>query len=155
MTGVLLAGRDSSRSYSGAKRHLGLLALGFVPWTILLAPGGTTLVFPWGLVNPTTLHVTTLPDYLFVLTAGLPERLLAWPLSVLFYLLALLSAFSGRFEDRRVTGILLVLAGASHASFALGFVGRAGVTVPLGPVVLWAAAWWFHWPDLRRALNRT
>ncbi len=51
-----------------------LLALFFVPWTVLVAPGGTTFVFPWGLVNPTTLHVTTLPDYLFVLTSGLPRH---------------------------------------------------------------------------------
>ncbi|WP_458206413.1 TIGR04206 family protein [Haladaptatus sp. NG-SE-30] len=146
---------DSSREDSWQHRHLALLALGIVPWTILVAPGGTTLVFPWGLVEPTTLHVTTLPEYLFVLTAGLPGRLLAWPVSVLLYLLALVSSFSGRFEDRRVTGALLVLAGVTHANFALGFVRRAGLVVPLGTVALWATAWWFHWPDLRGALDRS
>ncbi|WP_227354808.1 TIGR04206 family protein [Haladaptatus salinisoli] len=151
----ILAGRSLSSSLSG--RRLALLALGLVPWTVLVARGGTTFVFPWGLVEPTTLHVTTLPDYLFVYTAGLPDRLLAWPVSVLCYLLALACAFAGRFEDRRVTAGLLVLAGASHASFALGLVtgvSRSGLVVPVGPVALWLVAWWFHWPDLRGALNR-
>jgi uncharacterized protein (TIGR04206 family) len=151
-----IAGRSPPLALSG--RRLALLALGIVPWTILVAPGGTTLVFPWGLFDPTTLHVTTLPDYLFVLTSGLPGRLIAWPVSVLCYLFALASAFAGRFEDRRVTAGLLVLAGASHASFALGFVfgvAQVGLVVlPLGPVALWLVAWWFHWPDLRGALHR-
>ncbi len=134
-------------------RRLVFLSLVVLPWTILVAPGGTTLVFPWGLANPATLHVTTLPEYLFIRTAGLPSQLLAWPLSVIFYLLALVSAFSGRFEDRRVTGGLLVVAGVTNLNFALGFVGRAGSVVPLGSVALFAVAWWFHWPDLRETLN--
>ena len=130
-------------------RRLALIALLAVPWTVLVAPGGTTFVYPWGLVNPTTFHVTTLPDYLFVYTTGLPERLLAWPVSVVLYLAALASAFAGRFEDRRVTGGLLAIAGLSQAIFALGFPRRSGTVIPLGAVLLWTAAWWFHWPDLR------
>lgn len=148
-------GQSASRQ---SVRRTVLLALFFVPWTLLFAPGGTTLVFPWGLVNPETTHVTTLSDYLLVYTAGLPERLLAWPVSVCCYLAALISAFSGRYEDRRVTGGLLVLAGGAHAVFALGFstpgVGPSGLVVPLGPVLLWATAWWFHWPDLLGAISR-
>ncbi|SIQ97738.1 TIGR04206 family protein [Haladaptatus litoreus] len=105
-------------------------------------------------MNPASLHVTTLPEYLFVLTAGLPPQLLAWPLSVLFYLLALVSAFSGRFEDRRVTGGLLVLAGVTQLNFVFRFVAYGGLVVPLGPIALFAVVWWFHWPDLRGALSR-
>ncbi|RBI60957.1 TIGR04206 family protein [halophilic archaeon] len=135
-------------------RRLALLALFAVPWTVLFAPGGTTLVFPWGLVNPATGHVTTLADYLLVYTAGLPQRLLAWPVSVLLYLAGVASAFAGRFEDRRVTGGLLVIAGASNAVFASGFVRRGGQVVPLGTLLLWAAAWWFYRTDLRGSLDR-
>lgn len=135
------------------RRRLALLALFFVPWTVLVAPSGTTLVFPWGLLNPTTYHVTTLPDYLFVLTSGLPRQLLAWPLSVCLYLLAVLSSFTGRFEDRRVTGWLLVFAGVTHVSFSLRFVHRSGLVAPLGPVCLLLCAWWFYWPDLGRIIE--
>jgi uncharacterized protein (TIGR04206 family) len=135
-------------------RRLALLALFVVPWTILVAPGGTTLVFPWGLANPATGNVTTLADYLFVYTAGLPQRLLAWPVAVLLYLAGVASAFAGRFEDRRVTGGLLVIAGASNAVFASGFVRRGGQVVPLGTLLLWATAWWLYRSDLRGALDR-
>jgi uncharacterized protein (TIGR04206 family) len=135
------------------RRRLVLLALFFVPWTVLVAPGGTTLVFPWGLFNPATRHVTTLPDYLFVLTSGLPRQLLAWPLSVCLYLLAVLSSFAGRLEDRRVTGWLLVFAGITHVSFSLRFVHRTGYVVPLGPVCLWLCAWWFHCSDLGKIIE--
>ena len=55
-------------------RRLALLALFVVPWTILVAPGGTTLVFPWGLANPATGNVTTLADYLFVYASGFVRR---------------------------------------------------------------------------------
>ncbi|GAA0251573.1 TIGR04206 family protein [Haladaptatus pallidirubidus] len=140
--------------FTAKQRRLSILALFALPWLILVAPSGTTLIFPWGLVNPTTLHVTTLPKYLFVLTVGLPSRLLAWPLSVLFYLLALLSAFSGRFEDRRVTGGLLVLAGVTQLNFVFRFVAYGGLVVPFGTIGLFGVAWWFHRPDLRGALSR-
>ncbi|WP_266076441.1 TIGR04206 family protein [Haladaptatus caseinilyticus] len=146
-----------SRSYFETvltSRRLVLLSLFVIPWTVLVVAGGTTLVFPWGLVNPRTLHVTTLPEYLFVLTAGLPEQLLSWPLSVLLYLIALASAFSGRFEDGRVTGGLLAIAGITHLNFALRFVGYGALVIPLGPIALFAVAWWFHWPDFRQFLNR-
>jgi uncharacterized protein (TIGR04206 family) len=97
------------------------------------------------------LHVTTLPDYLFVYTRGLPQRLLAWPIAVLLYLVAVGSALLGsvRREDGRVTGGLLVFAGVSHLRFTLGL-GRPGLlAIPVGTILLWTGAWWFYWSDLR------
>ncbi|WP_435153189.1 TIGR04206 family protein [Haladaptatus sp. DFWS20] len=141
-------------AFATKPRRLVLLSLLVVPWTVLATSGGTTLVFPWGLANPITLHVTTLPEYLYARTAGLPGQLLAWPLSVVFYLLALMSAFAGRFEDRRVTAGLLVLAGVTHLNFTLRFVGYDGLVVPLGSIALFAVVWWFHRPDVRDSLNR-
>ncbi|WP_158057266.1 TIGR04206 family protein [Halorussus halophilus] len=134
-------------------RLVALLALTVVPWTIL---GDGSLVFPWGLAIVDSLHVTTVWDYVFVYTAGLPRRLLAWPIGSLLYLLAVLSAGVGvlvgeGYEDRRLTGGLLALAGANHLLFAVGMANRSRLTViPLGVVLLWGAAWWFHWPDIRR-----
>ena len=132
------------------RRLLVLLALAFLPWTAF-ATGD--FVFAWGLVTTTPVHVTTLPDYLFVYTAGLPQRLLAWPVSTLLYLLALGGSMVGTVfgkEDGRVTGGLLALAGASQLWFAVGMVSRSEVLViPLGTVLLWTAAWWFYWDDVR------
>jgi len=135
------------------RRLLALVAVPIAPWTVL---GAGDFVFAWGLATVDPLHVTTLPDYLFVYTAGLPARLLAWPIAVLLYLLAVASAVLGTTgrEDRRVTGGLLVLAGASHLRFSLGLSRPGLLAVPTGTVLLWTAAWWFHWPDLRDALSR-
>ena len=144
---------EGGASGDDAARLLVLLGLAFVPWTIL---GDGSLVFPWGLAVVDSLHVTTVWDYLFVYTAGLPRRLLAWPLGSFFYSLAVANAAVGvllgeRFEDRRLTGGLLALAGANNLVFAIGMANRSRMTVlPLGVVALWAAAWWFHWPDVRR-----
>ncbi|PSP54363.1 TIGR04206 family protein [Halobacteriales archaeon QS_1_67_19] len=135
---------------AGSRRLLALVALAGVPWTVLAAGD---LVFAWGLVATDPVHVTTLPDYLFVYTMGLPRRLLAWPVSAVLYALAVgnagLGQLGARFEDRRVTGGLLALAGASHLWFAVGLASPGLLAVPLGTVLLWTAAWWFHWPDLR------
>jgi len=137
------------------RRLLALVGLAALPWTVF-ATGD--LVFSWGLVSTSPLHVTTLPDYLLVYTRGLPRRLLAWPVGVGLYLLAVASAALGlaapSFEDRRVTGGLLVLAGASHLWFSLGMSRTGLLAVPSGTLALWTAAWWFHWPDLRGALWR-
>ncbi|WP_115863746.1 TIGR04206 family protein [Halorussus litoreus] len=135
------------------RRLLALAALAIAPWTVL---GAGDFVFAWGLATVDPLHVTTLPDYLFVYTAGLPARLLAWPIAVLLYLLAVVSAALGTagWEDRRVTGGLLVLAGASHLRFSLGLSRLGLLAVPTGSLLLWTAAWWFHWPDLRDSLSR-
>jgi uncharacterized protein (TIGR04206 family) len=127
---------------------LALLLIFLAPWAVLSTGD---LVFAWGLVTLDPIHVTTLPDYLFVYTRGLPRRLLAWPVAVLLYLLAFGSALLGTVdrEDGRVTGGLLVFAGVSNLRFALG-TGRPGLlVVPVGTVLLWTGAWWFYWSDLR------
>lgn len=133
-----------------------LVALLFVPWTVVITAGGTGLVFAWGLVNPVALHVTSLPAYLFVHTAGLPDYLLAWPIGVVIYVGGLLSALGGTLfgrEDRRLTGGLLVLAGVSELGFAIGIGRPSGVVaIPVGTVLLWLVAWWWYGPALSRAV---
>ncbi|UPV73243.1 TIGR04206 family protein [Halorussus limi] len=135
------------------RRPVALLALAALPWTVL-ASGD--LVFAWGLASLDPIHVTILWDYLLVYTRGLPNRLLAWPVAVLLYLLAVGNALLGtlepNWEDRRVTGGLLALAGISDLWFALGMARPGLLAVPVGSVLLWTAAWWFHWSDLRTAL---
>ncbi|MFB6304358.1 MAG: TIGR04206 family protein [Haloferacaceae archaeon] len=133
------------------RRVLAVLALAAVPWSVqVFAARDATLLFPWGLVNTNPLQVTTLYHYLFVYTAGLPDFILAWPLSVALYLLALVSAGVGRLagrEDPRVTGGLLVLAGVAQLSVASGFSVQPGrVAYPVGTGALWLVAWWVYWP---------
>ncbi|MFB6123736.1 MAG: TIGR04206 family protein [Haloferacaceae archaeon] len=132
---------------------LGLLA---VPWTVLVYDSGyVTLVFAWGLVTPTRGTVTTLYHFLFRYTAGLPEFILAWPVSVICYGFALASAVSGVLggrEDVRVTAGLLVFAGVAGLSVASGFSFQRGrVAYPLGTLACWAVAWWCYRPLVRDA----
>ncbi|USZ68626.1 TIGR04206 family protein [Halorussus salilacus] len=148
--------RGTDRDSAGVGRLLALLGAVLVPWTAFFTGD---FVFAWGLVSADPFHVTTLPDYLYVHTAGLPDRLLAWPVAVLLYLLAVGSATLGtlvgpRWEDRRVTGGLLVLAGASDLWFSLGMARGGSAVIPSGTLALWTLAWWFHWSDLRNALWR-
>ena len=124
-----------------------VLALLLVPWSVQLYAGNVpTLLFAWGLVGLDPFVVTALPDFLFRYTAGLPQYLLAWPTSVLVYLLALgsaaLGAVAGR-EDVRVTAGLLVAVGVLQASLAWGFSVQPGrAAAPLGTALCWAVAWW-------------
>jgi uncharacterized protein (TIGR04206 family) len=145
---------DGSRS-----AVLAIAALGLLPWSLqtFTRPGsGITMLFPWGLVNTAPWHVTSLYDYLFVYTVGLPEFILAWPVSVLLWAVALGSALGGYAlgrEDPRVTGAMLLLAGAAQVSVAVGFsVQPYRSAYPVGTVWLWAVAWWFYWPAVRRSL---
>lgn len=151
-------------SLGGGQRVVAIIAVGLMPWTVLLSPGsaGITvdLVFAWGLVAPDTFHVVLLSTYLFDLTWGLPNYLLAWPASALLYCAGLagaaVGAAAGR-EDRRLTAGLLVLAGLAHLGFALG-VGRADptvVAVPTGPIILWLVVWRYDWLPLRVDIRRT
>lgn len=141
------------------RRLLVIGVLAAVPWTVLLLGGEYTLVFGFGLFNTNPPQLVTLYDYLFRFTAGpstLPEYLLAWPTSLLLYLGALASALGGVFgyEDRRVTAGLLVLAGLAQVSVALGLSQAIGrLAIPLGTGCLWAVAWWFYWPDVRRTFS--
>lgn len=136
-------------------RRLGtLLAVGVVPWLVVLDPGAIDLVFAWGLFDARTVTFVSLLDYLLVHTpgpAGLPGHLLAWPLGALFYLLALASAalsVVGR-EDRRITALLLALAAAMCLRLWWGL-PSGSPTVPLGAALLFAFVRWFHAEDLRR-----
>ena len=139
------------------QRLLAVVALAAVPWSVLTYPGGVAFLFPWGLLNLDPPGVTPLYDYLFRYTAGLPDYILAWPVSVGCYLLALASVAvgvaAGR-EDVRVTAGLLVLAGLAHLSVASGFAVQPGRTgYPAGTVALWAVAAW-HWPAVHARLRR-
>lgn len=142
---------------SAPRRFLVLVALAFLPWTVLVG-SDVTLVFQFGLVNADPLHLTNLYDYLFRFTGGfaaLPTFLRTWPVSVVLYLATLVSAFAGILgrEDPRVTGGLLALAGLSHAGLAVGLsrgIGR--LAVPIGPVLALAVAWWLYWPAVRRTV---
>jgi uncharacterized protein (TIGR04206 family) len=131
---------------SGPRTRLAVvLAPLLAPWSVqAFARADPTLLFPWGLVNTTPPTVTTLPAFLVVHTAGLPDFILAWPLSVALYLVAVASvcvgAATGR-EDRRVTAAALVAAGVAQASLALGFSVQPYRTAwPTGTLVLVAAA---------------
>ena len=141
---------------AGSRRGLvAVAALAAVPWSLqVFSFGDVTFLFPWGLVNTNPLQVTTLFDFLFRYTAGLPNYILAWPLGVVLWFCALASAAVGAVagrEDPRVTGGLLVLAGATQVSVALGFsVQPNRVAYPTGTLALWLVAWWVYWPRVRR-----
>jgi len=120
----------------------GLLA---IPWSVQVFSGrDATLLFAWGLVNTNPPMVTTLPEFLLLYTMGLPEYILAWPLSVGLYAAAVASAAvgwrTGR-EDPRVTAGLLVVAAVAQAQLAWGFsVQPNRVAWPVGSVALLAVA---------------
>ncbi|MFC6826215.1 TIGR04206 family protein [Halopelagius fulvigenes] len=142
-------------SPSDERAVLALLALLAVPWSVQrYADGGTTLLFAWGLLNTAPVRATTLTDFLFVYTRGLPEYIFSWPLSVAFYVCAAVSAvvgWRGGPEDPRVTGGLLVLAGVAQLSLAWGFSVQPGRTAwPVGTLALWTVAWWAYWPRAKR-----
>jgi len=134
------------------RRLLALVVVGVLPWTVLVGPGGVELVFLFGLANPATVHFVSLPEYLFVLTSGLPDRLLAWPASTLLYAGGLVSEVADQRlgGDVRLTAGLVGLAGLAHLGFTFGIVAREGSTVlPLGPAAAGLVLWWFYWPALR------
>lgn len=122
-----------------------LLALLLVPWSVQVFSGrDATLVFAWGLVNTNPLGVTTLTDFLFVYTAGLPDYINSWPLSVALYLLALGFAVVGPrvgYDDRRVVAGLLAVAGVAQLSLARGFSVQPGrMAWPVGTLLLFGVA---------------
>lgn len=143
---------------SARRRLLAILALSVVPWSFVTAGGDLTLVFPFGFVTFGPLVVEDVVSYVTVDTVGLPQFLLAWPVGVGIYLLAVASALSGVLfdrEDRRVTALLLVLVALTQVQLSLGFSRRFGtVAVPVGSVLCLAVIWWFDWPTLRASLLR-
>ena len=140
------------------RRLLAVVLVGVIPWTLLALGGEYTLVFGFGLFNTNPPQLVTIYEYLFRFTAGpatLPDYLLAWPTSLLLYCGALASALGGvfGFEDRRVTAGLLVFAGFTQVSVALGLSRALGrLAIPVGTGVLWVVTWWFYWPALRGTL---
>ena len=136
------------------ERLLGTVVAGLVPWLVVRSAGTWSLVLAVGLVGPDPRHGTFVWTYLLTLTRGVPPSLLAWPVAGLLWLAAVASAATGLAlgrEDRRVTGGLLVLAGASLLPLATA-VGRPAevLAVPVGTAALWAVAWWAHGDALRR-----
>lgn len=140
------------------RRVAAILGVGLLPWSLVFAGGERTLVFAFGLVDPAPLYVTDVLTYTFLYTRGLPQFLVAWPVGVLLYVVALGSAVSGHLfdrEDRRVTALLLVVVGLTQLSFAWGFTRRlATLAVPVGTLVCWTVVWWFDWETVRTAFVR-
>ena len=140
----------------------GILAILAVPWSVQTFAGARPpgFVFAWGLVNFDPLSITFIWDFLFRYTTGLPEYILAWPLSVLCYLLALVSALVGRVlgpesEDARVTAGLLAAAGVAQVTLARGFSFQPGRTAwPLGTLACLAVAWWVYRARRREPTDR-
>ncbi|WP_439026656.1 TIGR04206 family protein [Haloarchaeobius sp. DT45] len=136
------------------RRRLAVVVLvGLFPWTVVLANGEYTMVFPWALVDPDSLHVTPIFDYLFRFTGGfasLPPFLQAWPLATLSLVAALVTAVIAAttgHEDPRLTGGLLALAGLTSFRLALGFLARPSQTaVPVAGVLALVVAWRLYWP---------
>ena len=132
-------------------RLLVLLALAFVPWT-LVAGRSLTFVFPFGLLDSDPWFFVRVDDYLRFSRGGRFAYIDAWLIGSVLYALALVSALFGTvgFEDRRLTAGLLVVAAMSQFPLAVGFSRRPEyVGVPLGSVLLLAAAWWFYGRDVR------
>ncbi|MFB6089818.1 MAG: TIGR04206 family protein [Halobellus sp.] len=154
MSSPSASSRPSPRARASA-----LLSLLAVPWSVqMFAVGDATFLFAWGLVNTNPLSVTTLSDFLFVYTRGLPEYILAWPLSTLLFAVALASAAvgwrTGR-EDPRVTAGLLVVAAVFQLRLAWGFSVQPGRTAwPVASAAFLGVAWWGYWPAVRGTVGR-
>ncbi|KAB1192039.1 TIGR04206 family protein [Haloferax sp. MBLA0076] len=141
---------DPSGTVRRRSRLLLVLVVGAVPWSVqTFSSGAATLLFSWGLVTPSTVSLTTITDFLFRFTMGLPDYILLWPLSVVFYLVALVNVLSGVLfgrEDIRLTAASLVLAGVTQLELARGFSVQPDRTAwPVGTVLLWAVAGYLYW----------
>jgi uncharacterized protein (TIGR04206 family) len=128
-------------------RALGALAVGVLPWTVVLRRGELDAVFLFGLFNTNPPHLVDVYSYLFVFTTGpanLPDRLLAWPVSTALFCLALASLALGVLgrEDRRVTAGLFALAGIAHLQVTFGLLRLGETAVPVGALLSFVLAWW-------------
>jgi uncharacterized protein (TIGR04206 family) len=132
------------------QRLLGIFLVGLPPWVVLFYPGGMEMYFAYGIVTYRGLFIS-LPEYLsMAAVAALPSRLLAWPVSVVLWLLALVSAALGSYEDRRVTDGLLALAGLNQLVFVVGFWTAEGyIALPIGTALVLGLAWWDYRPAAR------
>jgi uncharacterized protein (TIGR04206 family) len=139
------------------RRLCAVLGLGIVPWSFVDAGGVVTVVFSFGFLNVDPLQLEDIVSFVTVDTVGLPQFLLAWPVGVGIYGLAVGSVLSGTVfgrEDRRVTALLLVVVGLTQLRMALGFSGRLDTyAVPVGTVLCLAVVWWFDWPAIRESVR--
>lgn len=139
------------------RRLAAILGLGVVPWSFVDAGGLVTVVFSFGFLNFDPLQLEDIVSFVTVDTVGLPQFLLAWPVGVGIYGLALGSALSGTVfgrEDRRVTALMLVVVGLTQLRMALGFSARLDTyAVPVGTVLCLAVVWWFDWPAIRESVR--
>jgi uncharacterized protein (TIGR04206 family) len=131
------------------RRLVAVLAVGVLPWTVLVIGGELTMLFTFGLFNTNPPAVVSIYDYFYRFTEGLPGFIESWRTGVVLYLLGLASAVSGVVwrEDERITALALVGAALTQVSVFLGFNRRIGyVALPLGTVLLLAIVWWYYWP---------
>ncbi|MFB6205875.1 MAG: TIGR04206 family protein [Haloglomus sp.] len=144
------------RPHGTPKRRLAVIAaLALVPWTVILIGGELTLVFPFGFFNTNPPELVDIYTFLFVAAGQLPRNPELLPLSVLFYLGALVSAAAGMVdrEDPRLTAGLLVLAGVAHLGVAYSVSHRIYYTpIPFGALLMLGVAWWYYWPSLRATI---
>ena len=157
---------------SGRAEWLLIFALLAVPMAVVPGDGDPTLVSLWGFVTlggdggalggyPVWAYFLDQPRPF----ASLPPSIRAWPLAAGFHLLAAGSATCGiaiSWEDRRVTGGLLLLASAATLWVAAGLGVRFGVgatagwlaVLPVGAVATGGVAVLAYGRDLRRAVVR-
>jgi uncharacterized protein (TIGR04206 family) len=153
---VAASPRATGSPHGTPGRRLGVvLALAFVPWTVISIYGEWTLVFLFGFFNTNPPQLVDIYTMLFVAGGGLPRNPELLPLSVLFFGVALVSAAAGLVdrEDPRLTAGMLVLAGIAHLGVAYSVSHRIYYTpVPFGALLTFVVAWWYYWPSLRATL---
>jgi len=151
---------------------LSVVALVFVPVTAIEAgPDRFTLVMQWGFVHLATPLADAGTNAYLLSTffadqplsfGSLPSSIQVWPVAFGLHALAASSALLGAtvgWEDRRVTGGVLVLAGGATLWVTLGVVSRFGAdasllsVLPVGAAGTWlvAGVWYRH--DLRAILG--
>jgi len=154
-----MAGRASPR-----RRLLAVALLLATPWTVLLIvrPDGTAVngLFPLFVLDANAAvepPLRVIPTWRFFLAGGgIPRNPELWPASILLYFVALASAVAGvvaDWEDPRLTGGTLALAGAAGLGVAYSFSHRLAYTpVPVGALLALALAWWYYGPAFRDAV---
>ena len=115
------------------RRFLAILALAFVPWTVLVIDRGVTVLnglFPLFVLdyNPgLEQSLRAIPTWRFFLSGGgIPRNTELWPASI------------------------LLLAGLAGIGVAFSFSHRLRYTpLPAGSLFACALAWWYYWPAFR------
>ncbi|UPM42462.1 TIGR04206 family protein [Halocatena salina] len=131
------------------QRVMVVVVLGVLPWTVITAPQSVTLVFPFGLVGVESGHLVLVHEYLRFTGGQVAPFLRAWPIGVVLYAGALVSAVGGVFgiEDVRLTTGLLVVTAVSQLPLLAGGTRRMGyLALPVGVVLMVVVAWWVYWP---------